>query len=87
MLRFLRSRWSVEMTELGEGLYSCLPCFVDEALEEGAGGGADVVAALRVPLHADEKLRGEGGVVLDGFDDAVVRAACDDAQALAGDGD
>ena len=62
-------------------------------VEEGAGGGADVVAALGVPLDAEEELGAvdaggaPGGVVFYGFDYAVVRAASYDAEAVAGRGD
>ena len=75
-------------TGVGEGLV-----FGDQAMEESAAGGADVVAALGVPLDAQEELGGSGmfhvehwvvGGELDGFDDAVVRAASYDAQAVAG---
>jgi hypothetical protein len=61
--------------------------FGDEAVEEGLGGGADVVAALGVPLDAeDEVVRGgvRGLTAFDGFDDGVLRAAGGDAEAVAG---
>jgi hypothetical protein len=64
--------------------------FGDEAVEEGAGGGADVVAALGMPLHAEDEVSGGafGGLAaFDGFDDAVLRAAGGDAEAVAGDAD
>ena len=61
-----------------------------EALEEGFGGGADVVAALGVPLDAEDEVGvGVGGVLaaFDGFDDGVLGAAGGDAEAVAGDAD
>src|SRR5271169_6726591 len=61
--------------------------FGDEAVEEGAGGGADVVAALGVPLDAEDEVGGGafGGLAaFDGFDDRVLRTAGGDAEAVAG---
>ena len=56
-----------------------LPCggFDDEAIEEGAGGRTDVVAALGMPLDAQDEV--SVGMVrvlaaFDGFDDRVLRA-------------
>ena len=68
------------------------PCsgFGDEAVEEGAGGGADVVAALGVPLNAEDVVGGGpfGGLAaFDGFDHCVLRAAGGDAESVAGDAD
>lgn len=64
--------------------------FGDKAVEEGAGGGADVVAALGVPLDSEDKV-GVGALgglaALDGFDDGILRAAGGDAEAVAGDAD
>ena len=61
----------------------------EEALEDGAGGGADVVAALGVPLEAEDEVgaafgEGSGLAAFYGLDDAVLRAAGDDAEAVAG---
>jgi len=69
-----------------------LPCggFGDEAVEEGAGCGADVVTALGVPLDAEDKVAVWIVGVLtafDGFDDGVLGAAGGDAEAVAGDAD
>ena len=64
--------------------------FGDEAIEESSGGGADVVAALGVPLDAEDKVStGIVGVLtaLDGFDDCVLRTAGGDAEAVAGNAD
>ena len=69
-----------------------LPCcgFGDEPVEECAGGGADVVAALGVPLDAENKMRVWMVRVLatfDGLDDGVLRAAGRDAETVAGNAD
>src|SRR5438270_7772083 len=64
--------------------------FGDEAVKQGAGGGADVVAALRVPLHTEDEVGGGafGGLTtFDRFDDPVLRATGGDAQTVAGDAD
>jgi hypothetical protein len=64
--------------------------FGDEAVEEGAGGGADVVAALRMPLHAENEMGGgpfAGLAAFHGFDDGVLRAASGDAEPVAGNAD
>ena len=64
--------------------------FGDEAVEEGAGGRADVVAALGMPLDAENEVGGgafAGLAAFDGFDDGVLRAAGGDAEAVAGDAD
>ena len=68
------------------------PCggFGDKAVEEGAGGEADVVAALGVPLDAEDEVGGGafGGLTaFDGLDDGVLGAAGGDAEAVAGDAD
>ena len=64
--------------------------FGDEAVEDGSGGGAGVVAALGVPLEAEDEV-GVGVVgalsAFDGLDDGVLRAAGGDVQAVAGDGE
>ena len=60
--------------------------FHDQPLKERTRGGADVIAAFRMPLHADQKLGAERGIILHGFDDAVIRAARDDPQTFARDG-
>jgi hypothetical protein len=62
----------------------------DKAVEEGAGGGADVVAALGVPLDTEDEMGGGsfGGLAaFDRFDDGVLGTAGGDAQAVAGDAD
>jgi hypothetical protein len=62
--------------------------FGDEAVEQGAGGGADIVAALRVPLDAKDEVSGgafSGLAAFDGFDDGVLGAAGGDAEAVARD--
>src|SRR5271170_4368598 len=62
-------------------------CFGDEAVEDGYGGGAGVVAALGVPLEAQDEVRvGVVGALaaLDGFDDGVLRATGGDVQTVAG---
>ena len=64
--------------------------FGDEAVEDGLGGGADVVAALGVPLEAEDEVGVAvfGGLAaFDGFDDGVLGAAGGDAEAVAGDAD
>jgi hypothetical protein len=64
--------------------------FGDEALEDGAGGGADVVAALGVPLDGEDEVGGcsfGGETAFYGFDDGVLGAAGADVEAVAGDGD
>ena len=64
--------------------------FGDEAIEESARGGADVVAAFRMPLNAEDEVGGGafGGLsAFDGFDDGILRAAGGDAKAVAGDAD
>ena len=53
-----------------------------EALEEGSGGWADVVAALGVPLDAEDEVSVGAFSCLaafDGFDDRVLGAASGDA--------
>ena len=77
---------------VGEGLG-----FGDEAVEEGAAGGADVVTALGVPLDSEEELGVGGGmfhvehlvvgVLFHGLDDTIVWAASDDAEAFPRGGD
>src|SRR5258707_8910162 len=62
--------------------------FGDEAVEEGTGGGADVVASLWVPLDAEAEVGGGafGGLAaFDGFNDGVLGAAGGDAEAVARD--
>ena len=64
--------------------------FRDEAVEESARGRADVVAALGVPLHAENEVGGGafGGLAaFDGFDDGILRAAGGDAESVAGNSD
>ena len=63
--------------------------FGDEAVEDRAGGGADFIAALGVPLNAEDEVGvAFGGLAaLYGFDDGVLRAAGGDAEAVAGDRD
>src|SRR5271154_742472 len=64
--------------------------FGDEAVEEGAGGWADVVAALGVPLDAEDEVGGGafGGLAaFDGFDDCVLWAAGGDTETVTGDAD
>jgi hypothetical protein len=57
-------------------------------VEEGLGGGADVVAALRVPLDAEDEVMGVWGLAaFYGFDDSVLRAAGGDAEAVAENAD
>src|SRR6266851_228845 len=68
------------------------PCggFGDEAVEEGAGCGADVVAALGMPLDAEDEVGGGafgGQAAFYGFDDGVLRAAGGYSEAVAGDAD
>src|SRR5216683_4453138 len=68
------------------------PCggFGDEAVEEGAGCGADVVAALGMPLYAEDEVGGGAFgslTAFDGFDDGILRTAGGDAEAVAGDAD
>jgi hypothetical protein len=51
--------------------------FGDEALEEGARGGANVVAALGMPLDTEDEVGGGafGGLAaFDAFDDSILRA-------------
>src|ERR1700761_7051164 len=60
--------------------------FRDQPPEECTRGSADVIAAFRVPLHADQELGAERRIVLDGFDDAIIRTARYDPQSLARDG-
>ncbi len=60
--------------------------FGDEAVEEGAGCGTDIVAALGMPLDAEDEVGGGafGGLAaFDGFDDGVLRAAGGDAESVA----
>jgi hypothetical protein len=64
--------------------------FGDETVEEGAGCGADVVAALGVPLDAEDEV----GVwivrvlaAFDGLDNSVLRTTRRDAEAVARDAD
>src|SRR6266478_3149269 len=62
----------------------------DEAVEERAGGRADVVAALGMPLNAEDEVGGgafAGLTAFDGFDDGVLRAAGGDAESVAGNAD
>ncbi len=64
--------------------------FGDETLEEGFGGGADVVAALRVPLDSEDEVVGVrvGGLAaFYGFDDGILGAAGGYAEVVAGDSD
>ena len=68
--------------------------FGDEALEKGAGGWADVVAAFGVPLDSeDEVVRGgiaavsAGLAAFYGFNNSVLRAASGYAEVVAGDAD
>src|ERR1700751_274943 len=66
------------------------PGLGDEAVEEGTRRSADVVAALRVPLHAEDEVGGGafGGLTtFDRFDDPVLRAAGGDAETVTGDAD
>jgi hypothetical protein len=68
------------------------PCggFGNKAVEEGPGGGADVVAALGVPLDTEDEVGGGafGGLAaFDRFDDGVLGAAGGDAETVAGDAD
>lgn len=57
-------------------------------MEESAGGGADLVAPLRVPLHAEDEVGAARSLpAFDGLDDRVLRAAGGDAKAVAGDSD
>jgi hypothetical protein len=61
---------------------------MDEPGEEGAGGGADLITALRVPLNSQHKVRLRVVLILPafyGFDHPVFGAACDDAEAISGD--
>src|SRR5215469_16318775 len=72
----------------GAGLPGC--GLSDEALEDGAGGRADLIAALGVPLDSEDEVGvGVVGILaaLDGFDDVVLRAAGGDAQTVAGNPD
>ena len=62
----------------------------DEPVEESPGGGADVVAALGMPLNAEDKMcDGTFGSLstFDRFDDGVLWAAGGDAQTVARDAD
>jgi hypothetical protein len=64
--------------------------FDDEAIEESAGGRADVVAALRVPLDAEDEVSVRMVRILaafDSFDDGVLRATSRDPEAIAGNPD
>ena len=62
--------------------------FGDEAMEESARGGTDVVAALRMPLDAEDKVGAVGSLTaFHGFDDSVLRAASRDSKTVAGDAD
>ena len=68
------------------------PCggFVDEAGRRWLREAGDFVAALGVPLDAEDEMGGGVGGVLaafDGFDDGVLGAAGGDAEAVAGDAD
>ncbi len=56
-------------------------CF-EEASEEGSGGGADVHAALWVPLDGEDIVVWVGA--FHSFDDGVLVAAGGDGEALAG---
>lgn len=71
------------------------PCarFGDEAVEEGTGGRADVIAALGMPLNSEDEVRLIGGQASGSlaafyrFDDSVLGTAGGDAEAIAGDAD
>jgi hypothetical protein len=68
------------------------PCdgFGDETVEERTRGGTEVIAALRMPLHAKNKVSGRafGGLAaFDGFDDGILWTAGGDAEAVAGNAD
>lgn len=54
---------------------------LDEGAEQGAGGFIEVEGALGVPLHGYDEVTGGGA--FEGFDNAVVGAEGDLAQALA----
>lgn len=64
--------------------------FGNEAIEQSARSGADVVAAFGMPLNAEDKVRGGtfGGLAaFDCFDDGILRAAGGDAETVAGNAD
>jgi hypothetical protein len=59
-------------------------------MEEGLRGGANVVAALRMPLDAKDEVMGVGVwglAAFYGFDDGILGAAGGDTEAVAGDAD
>jgi len=62
----------------------------DEAVEEGSGGGAQVVTALGMPLDTEDEVGGGAFGGLSPFDclnDSILGAAGGDAKAVAGDAD
>ena len=56
-------------------------CCFDQGAEDGAGGFVVIDRALGMPLHREHEMI--GGSAFQRFDDAVVGAAGDDAQAVA----
>src|ERR1700734_1119707 len=64
--------------------------FSDEAVEEGARGGAEVIASLGMPLDTKDEV--SGGALgclpaLDRFNDCVLWAPGGDAETVPGDAD
>ncbi len=75
----IRSRFELELNDRGVNRTGGPGGrFGYEALEEGSGGGADVVAALGVPLDSEDEVVGggvEGLAAFYRFDDSILGAA------------
>src|SRR6185437_8348138 len=65
------------------GLWFPLGRFGDEPRKKSTRSRARVVGSFRMPLHAEDEAAGSSRRIFDRLDNAVLGAACRDAQAIA----